>query len=245
MKALIGITGSIITCGNDEIFATYERAYVNDDYVSAVEKAGGIPIILPIVEEEENIKEFVSRVDAIVLSGGYDIDPSYWGEEIGRKYERIYPRRDHYEMLVIKYAKELKKPVLGICRGHQMINVAFGGSLYQDLSEIPGSYIQHVQQAKYYEATHGIEIEEGSFISKSMGVKNRVNSYHHLAIKDLGNSLRIVGRAPDGVVEAIEYITEEQFFIGVQFHPEMMHRHHEFALHLFQDFIQEVERRKK
>ena len=108
MKALIGITGSIITCGNDEIFATYERAYVNDDYVSAVEKAGGIPIILPIVEEKENIKEFVSRVDAIVLSGGYDIDPSYWGEEIGRKYERIYPRRDHYEMLVIKYAKELK-----------------------------------------------------------------------------------------------------------------------------------------
>lgn len=245
MKALIGITGSIITCGGDDIFSAYERAYVNDDYISAVEKAGGIPIILPIVEEEENIKEMVSRVDAILLSGGYDIDPSYWGEEIGRKYQRIYPRRDRYEMLVIRYAKEMQKPVLGICRGHQMINVAFGGSLYQDISEIQGAYIQHVQQANYYEATHGIIVEEDSFLAKSMGQKGRVNSYHHLAIKDLGESLRMVGKAPDGVIEAIEWITEEQFFVGVQFHPEMMHRHHTFALNLFQDFIQEVKRRKK
>ena len=78
-----------------------------------------------------------------------------------------------------------------------------------------------------------------------MKQKGRVNSYHHLAIKDLGESLRIVGKAPDGVIEAIEWITEEQFFVGVQFHPEMMHRHHVFALNLFQDFIQEVKRRKK
>lgn len=239
MKPLIGITGSILTTGEDRDFSEYERAYVNDDYISAVEKVGGIPIMLPIIEEEENIREQVKRVDAIILSGGYDIDPVYWGEEITPKLETIYPRRDRYEMKIIQYAREFKKPMLGICRGHQILNVAFGGSLYQDIYGLPG-VLQHVQKAKYYLGTHSIETKEGSFLYEVLGKKQRVNSYHHLAIKDLGKDLKITAVAPDGIVEGIEYNGEGQLILGVQFHPEMMHRHEEFALNIFKEFIRRI-----
>lgn len=239
MKAFIGITGSIFAEENDSLFQGYERAAVSDDYVSAVEKAGGIPIVLPIVDEEESIKEQVARVDAIVLSGGYDIDPIHWGEEISPKLDRIFPRRDAYELKVIRYAREMKKPILGICRGHQILNVAFGGSLYQDIFDLPG-VLQHVQKAKPYEASHSIQTKEGSFLREVIGESRRVNSYHHLAVKDLGKGLEVSAVAPDGIVEGIEYHGEDEFIIGVQFHPEMMHRHEEFALNIFKEFIKRI-----
>lgn len=116
MKALIGITGSIITCGGDDIFSAYERAYVNDDYISAVEKAGGIPIILPIVEEEENIKEMVSRVGRCSLSEGYDIDPSYWGEERRNKDKTVRFEKRSLQSLVTLGERNAKAVVLGICQ---------------------------------------------------------------------------------------------------------------------------------
>lgn len=240
MKKRIGISGSIITTGDsDPVFASYERAYVNDDYISAVEKSGALPLILPIVDDEENIRDLVLSCDGIILSGGYDVDPSYWGEEISPKLERIFPRRDAFELKLIQYAREYQKPILGICRGHQILNVAFGGSLYQDLSFAPNleKRIQHVQTAKYFEATHSIQMEEESFLYSIFGKSTRVNSYHHLAVKELGKDLKVTAISSDGIVEGIEYTGENNFIVGLQFHPEMMHRHHEKALEIFKEFI--------
>lgn len=152
MKPIIGISGSILSNDNDGVFSGYERAYVNDDYVLSVSKAGGIPYIVPMIDNDEDIKEQVSHVDGVLLSGGYDVDPIYWGEEIHSKLGRIFPRRDNHELKIVKYALEMNKPILGICRGCQIINVAFGGSLYQDLSLIDNCYIKHSQSAKPYEA---------------------------------------------------------------------------------------------
>lgn len=245
MKALIGVTGSILSNENEGVFSGYERAYVNDDYIDSVVKAHAVPIILPIVDDENIIKEQVSMVDSVIISGGYDIDPIYWGEEVSQKLGRIFPRRDEYELKIIKHALEMKKPILGICRGLQVLNVAFGGSLYQDLSLIPDCYIKHSQNAKPYETTHGFTTKEGSIIRKIVGEKIRVNSYHHLAIKELGKGLKATGFSPDGIIESIEYTEEGKFVLGVQFHPEMLHNHESFAMKIFEYFVETTVNKKK
>ena len=237
MKPIIGISGSLLSIKSDDEFCGYERAYVNDDYVLSVTRAGGIPYIMPIVDDEEDIKVQVSHVDGVILSGGYDIDPFYWNEEIHYKLERIFPRRDEYELKLIKYALEMKKPILGICRGLQILNVYFGGTLYQDLSLIENCYIKHNQSAKPYETTHTFITKEGSVIRDILGEKIRVNSYHHLAIKDLGSNLKATGYSEDDIIESIEYMENGNFVLGVQFHPEMMHAHHNFALNIFKRLI--------
>ena len=237
MKPIIGISGSILAIENDGAFSGYERAYVNDDYVLSVTKSGGIPFIIPIIDNDDDIKTQISYVDGVILSGGYDIDPVYWGEEISSKLERIFPRRDSNELKIIKYALEMKKPILGICRGLQIINVAFGGSLYQDLSFIKDCYIKHSQSAKPYEPTHNIKTKEGSIIREILGDSLRVNSFHHLAIKDLGKDLIATSYSADGIIESIEYTKNGNFVLGVQFHPEMMHSHYDFALNIFKKFI--------
>ena len=237
MKPIIGISGSILAIENDGAFSGYERAYVNDDYVLSVTKSGGIPFIIPIIDNDDDIKTQISYVDGVILSGGYDIDPIYWGEEISSKLERIFPRRDSNELKIIKYALEMKKPILGICRGLQIINVAFGGSLYQDLSFIKDCYIKHSQSAKPYEPTHNITTKDGSIIREIVGDSLRVNSFHHLAIKDLGKGLIATSYSADGVVESVEYTENGNFVLGVQFHPEMMHSYYDFALNIFKKLI--------
>ncbi|ADK31829.1 gamma-glutamyl-gamma-aminobutyrate hydrolase family protein [Brachyspira pilosicoli] len=237
MKPIIGISGSILAIENDGVFSGYERAYVNDDYVLSVTRAGGIPFIIPMIDDDDDIKAQIANVDGIVLSGGYDIDPIYWGEEVNSKLGRIFPRRDNHELKIIKYALEMKKPILGICRGCQIINVAFGGSLYQDLSFIKDCYIKHSQSAKPYEPTHNITTKEGSIIREIVGDSLRVNSFHHLAIKDLGKGLIATSHSTDGIVESVEYTENGNFVFGVQFHPEMMHSHYDFALNIFKKLI--------
>ncbi|WP_297206554.1 gamma-glutamyl-gamma-aminobutyrate hydrolase family protein [uncultured Brachyspira sp.] len=237
MKPIIGISGSLLSIQSNDEFAGYERAYVNDDYVFSVTRSGGVPYIMPIVDDEEDIRIQLSHVNGIILSGGYDIDPIYWNEELHHKLGRIFPRRDEYELKLIKYALEMKKPILGICRGLQILNVYFGGSLYQDLSLIENCYIKHNQSAKPYEATHSFITEEGSVIRDIVGEKVRVNSYHHLAIKDLGSNLKATGYSEDDIIESIEYMENGSFVLGVQFHPEMMHAHHNFALNIFKRLI--------
>ena len=236
-KPVIGITGSCLFEGSAGLFAGYERMYTNADYVNAVLAAGGVPVMLPIIEDEKAVKVQAESVAGIIVMGGYDVDPHFFGEEPLYCLGEVLPKRDVYETALIKSARKLKKPIFGICRGMQIMNVVFGGSLYQDISLIQRDIqIQHTQKARPTTRTHGIVTEEGSVMRKLFGKKDTVNSFHHMALKDIAKDFAVTARAPDGIVEAIEY-TGEEYLMGVQFHPEMTARCHKPSQDLFTEFV--------
>lgn len=222
------------------MFPGIERSYVNNDYVEAIVKAGGTPVLLPIIGNEEAIKSQIEGVDAIVISGGYDVNPLCYGEEPTEKQTFIFPERDEYELKAVKYAVELKKPILGICRGCQIINVLYGGTLYQDLSQIEGWYVKHVQSAKREVASHSAIVNENTKLHSMLGREVMINSYHHQAIKKVADGFVVSARAKDGVVEAIEKAGDE-FIVGVQWHPEMMVDRYPVMLNLFKKLIEEAQ----
>ncbi len=190
-------------------------------YVEAVIRAGGVPIVLPIINDKEMLSMMLDKVDALIMTGGEDVDPLKWyGEEPVNAMGGIAPERDEFDITLIKMAIERDLPVLGICRGLQVMNVAFGGTLYQDIpSQVKGS-IKHNQRAPGNYGTHSIKIESGSILREQIGVDSvAVNSFHHQSVKDLAPGFRATAFAIDGVVEAIEMIGNEKVF-GVQFHPE-------------------------
>ncbi|MBS9775490.1 MAG: gamma-glutamyl-gamma-aminobutyrate hydrolase family protein [Fusobacterium sp.] len=239
-KSIIGISTSMMFEEKDKFFLGYKYSYVADNYVRAVSESGGVPILLPIIEDDFQIEEQVKILDGLVLSGGFDIDPKFYNEEPLEKLGDLYPERDEFELKLIKYALKYKVPMLGICRGFQLLNVAFGGNLYQDISYRPNSFIKHCQDAKPEDCTHSIEIEKKSlfFEIANQQENERVNSYHHLALKDVAKDFKVVATAKDGIVEAIEYANDEQYILGVQFHPEMMFQTNNFAKNIFKNFIE-------
>lgn len=219
-KPLIGILGSI-QIDQGGMFPGYERAYVNNDYIVSVVKAGGIPIIIPVIEDEELIMEQIKRVDGIVISGGYDVNPLSYGDEPHEKLGFIYPKRDKFDIYAIKTAYELEKPILGICRGHQILNVAFGGNLYQDMSLIDGAYIKHTQQSQPGSVGHSVHIKKGTKLYDIFKGNIVTNSFHHQAVKDVARDFIVSAVSKDGVIEAIEK-DGDAFVMGIQWHPEMM-----------------------
>ena len=223
---IIGISSSIIV-DNSGSFAGYMRAYVNKDYVDAVIRAGGVPLIIPFSVDKEVIISQAQLIDGLILSGGHDINPYNYGQEPSQKIGEIFPERDI--------------PILGICRGFQLINVAAGGTLYQDLSLIPGNILKHNQVSNPTLKTHKIEIKENSFISSIFGKETMVNSFHHQAIDKVADDFIVVARASDGVVEAIEHKTYK-FLVAVQWHPEMLAVNCEKARVLFSKFVEEAKK---
>ncbi|MDB8803786.1 MULTISPECIES: gamma-glutamyl-gamma-aminobutyrate hydrolase family protein [unclassified Romboutsia] len=238
-KPIVGISGSLII---DEggMFPGYERAYVNNDYVQSVAMCGGVPYIVPMVYNDEIIREQVKNIDALILSGGHDVNPLNWGEEPHQKLGGILPKRDAYDFKLLKYALEMKKPILGICRGEQVINVCEGGSLYQDLSLIDGCYIKHNQGHLSNVATHTAIIREGTKLHNILGESEiHVNSFHHLSVNELANGYIVCAESKDGVIEAIEKEGEE-FVLGIQWHPEMMTKDYPIMQKLFKALITEA-----
>lgn len=244
MKPVIGISGSIlINKGN--AFSGYRRSYVNQDYVEAVLRAGAIPFIIPFNEDLEATREMVEKVDGIILSGGHDVNPYYYGEDPMLKIGELFPERDVFDMELYKTAIELKKPIFGICRGYQIINVINGGTLYQDLSYADFVKIKHDQVDNPTQATHFIELEEGTFLKNILGEKYKVNSFHHQILKDVAPGFKVVAKSSDGVIESIEKITEDNFVIGVQWHPEMLSASNEKSQEIFNEFVKKVIECKK
>ena len=237
---IIGISSSIIV-DNSGSFAGYMRAYVNKDYVDAVIRAGGVPLIIPFSVDKEVIISQAQLIDGLILSGGHDINPYNYGQEPSQKIGEIFPERDIYEMILLEESKKRDIPILGICRGFQLINVAAGGTLYQDLSLIPGNILKHNQGSNPTLKTHKIEIKENSFISSIFGKETMVNSFHHQAIDKVANDFIVVARASDGVVEAIEHKTYK-FLVAVQWHPEMLAVNCEKARVLFSKFVEEAKK---
>ncbi|MPM42419.1 putative glutamine amidotransferase [bioreactor metagenome] len=229
-KPIIGISANVLTLDNGA-----ERAAVSTDYIKAVTEAGGVPVILPVITDMTSIQHQVILIDGLILSGGYDVDPLLFDEQPTEKLGYVYPERDFHEIELVKAAAFAKIPILGICRGIQLINIAFGGTIYQDLSEVPG-VIKHMQNAKNYVPTHTIEIAEKSLLANIIGKRAVVNSFHHQAVRMVAPGFTITARTLDGVIEAIENPGSE-FFVGVQWHPEMMSASRTCMLELLKSFI--------
>jgi putative glutamine amidotransferase len=215
-----------------------DRYFLNAAYVNAIHNAGGIPIIIPY-QPLEGIRTVLHQVRGVVLTGGVDVDPQRYGEAPHRACGEINPLRDELDLAVTELALERNLPILAICRGAQVLNVALGGTLVQDIPEqIPGA-IKHRQEAPKWYGTHSVSIQPGSLLSSIVGSDAQVNSYHHQAIAKVGTGLRVSAEAPDGVVEAVES-TPGSFVLGVQWHPELMEERCPAARALFRHFVQAV-----
>ena len=222
MKPLIGITSSmglgIYSMTQDNL--PQEQHRLGDKYVQAILRAGGIPVILPAIEDPEVMAAMAEGLDGILLSGGGDVDPARYGQRATGHLGGVSVRRDAAELALAKYAIEkTNKPVLGICRGIQVMNVAMGGSLHIDLPDA-GKLCHSLTMYPRYVPTHDVAVVEGSRLAQIMNGANRVNSFHHEAIADLAEGFVITARSiPDDVIEAVE-IPGERFVVGVQWHPE-------------------------
>jgi putative glutamine amidotransferase len=209
-------------------------------YLRAIEAAGAIPMVIPPLPEEA-IGPLLDRLDGICLSGGPDIDPVAYGAEPHPHLGPTEPDLDRFELAVAREADAREMPILAICRGTQALNVARGGVLHQHLPDVSVE-LSHRQQTPGTETSHPIEIEPGSRLAAALGgdeveVSDQldVNSFHHQAIDRLGRDLKVVARAPDGTIEAVED-PEHPFTIGVQWHAEtLVHRPYEAAL--FRHFV--------
>lgn len=234
-KPIIGITGNTSALKNDD-FEAFKINYSSTGFSKAISMAGGTPIIIPI-NDASFAKEYIQLVDGLLLTGGQDVTPLLYGEEPRKVIGPTSPERDKYEVALIQEAILQKKPILGICRGLQIINVVLGGSLLQDLSEDPSISLQHVQRSQPEFATHSIKVKSGTHISEIVENNSYVNSIHHQAIKDLGKGLTVSAWSPDNVIEAIEVVDDTQSIVGIQWHPEITFLDNDASLAIFKDLI--------
>ena len=197
------------------------RFALSEFYVRAILDAGGLPLLLPNVGPEL-AASYLSRVDALLLSGGLDVDPIYYDEPPHQKLGDLDQVRDEYELALAKGARDAGMPIFAICRGIQVLNVAYGGTLIQDLpSEIDGAHKHEQNSVRQDSLSHRIRIEPGTKLHEIAGGHDemRVNSFHHQSVKDVAEGFVITARTSDGVVEAIED-PNHAFCLGVQWHPE-------------------------
>jgi putative glutamine amidotransferase len=221
--------------------------YVSRTYIEAVLKAGGIPVVMPLIRDDSLIVELLKSIDGIIFPGGGDFDPAYYKEKPIAQMGSINAPRDTFEIRLLHLASENNIPVLGICRGLQLINITFGGSLYQDL---PAQYydksVAHRQKSSSNEPSHSVIVEDSTVFSKIVGDKIlMVNSSHHQAVKRLADGFTISGRSADGIVEAMEKIDSANWILGVQFHPEQLVNKDKTLLKIFQEFIEKAEKFKE
>ncbi len=189
----------------------------------SLENAGLIPLVVPPLRNDAAARAIVARVDGLVLTGGEDVNPSFYGQPRAEKCGASNESRDRTEIALIRAAQELGKPILAICRGPQVLNVALGGTLIQDIpSEVPGA-LEHNTHDERASRVHGVKIDAGSRIARAIGETDiTVNSLHHQSIKDVAPGLLVTARAPDGIIEGVESDSDDWWVMAVQWHPEEM-----------------------
>lgn len=215
---------------------------MNQRYFLAATMVGAVPWMIPLLDDDLiTLREIYDRLDGILLPGGVDINPSEYGEEVRAECGNLDPARDRVELQLVRWAAEDGKPVLGLCRGLQVINVALGGSLWQDIASQKPSFHKHdyFPTAGYERdyIAHSVDILPDSQLSQLMeSTRCGVNSMHHQGIKALGRDLKASAHSDDGLVEAVEG-TGEGFLVGVQWHPEVFEMADPHTRHLFAGFI--------
>jgi putative glutamine amidotransferase len=216
------------------------------DYLESVRRAGGEPIELHY--DRDTPADVIGRVDGLLLTGGGDVDPMLYGETPHRTFQPSEEGRDQYEMELTRAAAEAGLPIFAICRGMQVLNVALGGTLVQDIPSMVNGAVNHAVNEPRFALAHEVWVGSGSQLDRLMGDKLdgetcQVNSRHHQAVKDVAPGWDVSGTAPDGVIEAIEQ-PGDQFRLAVQWHPENFWRTGEFRP-LFEGFIDAARRTRR
>ena len=221
-RPVIGITSSM-----SDSFVRMRR-----NYFDAIEQAGGIPVFMPHTGGAEDAEKFLSFCDGILFAGGDDVDPKYYGEEIKFDNVETTPIRDDFELALAEILKKDNRPILGICRGEQILNVAFGGSLYQHIDG-------HRQDERGAINERSAKVTEGTLLRELAEADDiKTNSFHHQAVKDIAPGFVVAARADDGTVEAIEPAERtDRFFLAVQWHPEYFYKTDKCAANIFEAFV--------
>ena len=237
-RPLIGITAAIAK----SVHPPYAEMYmIGRKYVDAIETAGGIPLMVPHNLGGDSLRVLFDRLDGLLLSGGGDIDPAIYGEEPHPDVDGISADRDRMELALARWAVDQHKPLLAICRGVQVLNVALGGTLVQDIPSQVADALPH----RFDEKTtprgylaHSVSIEPDSLLRAVIhSTAASVNSWHHQSLKQVADPLRVVAESPDGIIEAVE-VPGQRFVLGVQWHPEWLFETQPEMLRLFTALIE-------
>lgn len=246
MRPLIGITTYFVKAF--EMGTNRQRGLRDQDmlmstmdYSRAIELAGGIPVTIPVINSENYIDEMVEKIDGFLFAGGPDVNPMNYNEHFKKGLGGIVPERDDFELKLLDKVLKKNKPVFGICRGFQIINTYFGGSLYQDIKNEVDTDIEHAAtMGRKYSLCHKVNLIKDSILYEVFDKEQLcVNSFHHQAIKKIGQGLKMTAMSEDGIIEGFEH-NDYPFVIGVQWHPEMMFEVHSEQLELFKAFVDKV-----
>ena len=231
---LIGVTPSV----DDKT----GRITVNQDYLDAVRRAGALPMLLPLYGDDPELwDEMIAHIDGLLITGGADVGPDTYGEEKTPLCGETAPLRDKMEFYLCRKALEVDKPIMAICRGHQVLNCALGGKLYQDIETQFGPQLKHPRYEVPRDQVHTVKLVEGTLIHKITGLTEiKVNSRHHQAVKELGKGLKPAVYAPDGLIEGVE-LEGKKFVLSVQWHPESLSDYVPDAQALFNAFVKACE----
>ncbi|GMV51148.1 gamma-glutamyl-gamma-aminobutyrate hydrolase family protein [Nitrospirales bacterium NOB] len=244
MKPVIGVTPDFNAGDRKEWGGKEPTYFLRARYIRAIEELGGIPVILPLVASRPARHRLLEGLDGLLLTGsGPDLDPTLYGERQRYKFATVANRRAHFELDLVHSALQTDIPTLAICGGMQTMNVACGGTLYQDIpSQVEGA-LPHRQTTPAVRLSHSISIVPGSLLDRIVRQpRMRVNSSHHQSVKTVGQTLMASATAPDGIVEAIEQ-PAHRFFLGLQWHPEFLFERHLLHRRLFQAFLRSAARR--
>lgn len=233
MKPIIGIT----TYQSKNLHGQ-PTVVLMQSYIDAIMQAGGVPVLIPSMIAEDGWDALYSRLDGILFSGGGDIALEHFSGDSHPRIDDVEPERDSVELKMLNAAASDGKPMLGICRGCQVMNVALGGTLYTHIPDQLPNALDHAYPGnKRTILVHEVKLEEGTHIAEVMGEPIvKVNSLHHQGLKDIAPSLRVTGYAPDGLVEAVE-LPDHPFAIAVQWHPEWL-TDQESTRNLFRKFVE-------
>ncbi len=213
MRPIIGLLTEI----DNECMTKVQHAYV-----SAIERSGGVPLVLPYVRDDEIKARYVELCDGFFFTGGVDVDPVHYGEEKSEFCGEIQPSRDEFEFSFLKKAFASNKPILAVCRGAQLVNVALGGTLYQDIPSELDTRILHQQTEEKFSPSHSVNVVAGTPLYELVGKKRMIaNSFHHQAIKTIGTGLLPMAYADDRIIEAV-YYTGHRYLRAYQWHPERL-----------------------